>query len=226
MTRKANNSILFLTTLSVYLGLVLVGGSPSVFAHAALTPRFELVNEFETDDDLDKKPDGEQIVADYVKVCEEFLRLAKQFTDENRDRLSESKYEFDYSIVNDPKSALVLRSVPPVGTFWTGFTRPLIALGKTIPSVKDQSAERSRVTLSYSDSEFSLRTAFNQDDSVQPERLSAFYNLIVARRLTEPDPRLIIYKNTTITHDNDQIVVVTRLPRASIDDLLAEKQSR
>jgi hypothetical protein len=220
--RKANNSILFLTTLGVYLGLVLVGGSPSVFAHAALTPRFELVNEFEADDDLDKKPDDEQIVSDYVRVCEEFLRLAKQFTDENRDKLSESKYAFDYSVINDPKSALVFRPAP-VGTIWGGFTRPLIALGKTFPSVKDQSAERFRVALSYTDSEFSLRTVFNQDASVRPEERSAFYNLIVARRLTEPDPRLIIYQNTTITHDNDQIVVVTRLPRASIDDLLAER---
>ncbi len=58
-TRKGQNSILFLTTLGVYLGLVLVGGaSPQVFAHPAATTRnFELSDEIEFKDDLDKKPD-------------------------------------------------------------------------------------------------------------------------------------------------------------------------
>ena len=67
---KNYNSIVFLTTLSVYLGLVLVGGTPPVLAHAAMTRHFDIQNEIEVKDDLDKKPDDEKIdfpqtIADY-----------------------------------------------------------------------------------------------------------------------------------------------------------------
>jgi hypothetical protein len=59
MTKSKNhNSIVFLTTLGVYLGLVLAGGaSPQVFAHSALTRHFEIQDEIEVKDDLDKKPE-------------------------------------------------------------------------------------------------------------------------------------------------------------------------
>lgn len=224
--RKTNNSILFLTTLSVYLGLVLVGGSPSVFAQAALTPRFELVNEFEVEDDLDKKPDDEQILAEYGAVCDELLRLAKQFTETNRDALSSSQYSFDYSVLTDPQSALTMRSLRSAGIHWGGFTRPITALGKTFPNSAKANDERFRVTLEYSESGFSVNTVFHQAPTAHPEQLAAFYDIIKSRRIAEDDPQLIIFKNTSITFENNQIVVVTRLPRASIDELLAETQSK
>jgi hypothetical protein len=56
---RKHNSIIFLTTLGVYLGLVLVGGAtPQVFAHGALTRNFELSDEIEYSDDLDNKLDN------------------------------------------------------------------------------------------------------------------------------------------------------------------------
>ncbi|MBK8149692.1 MAG: hypothetical protein IPK58_16175 [Acidobacteria bacterium] len=210
--RKAHNSILFLTTLSVYLGLALVGGSPSVFAQAALTPRFELVTEFETEDDLDNKPDDEQIVGNYAAVCGEFLRLAKQFTEANREKLSDHRYSFDYSVINDPTR-----------TKQGGFSRSLAAPGGTLPNNAEIDKERHGVTLEFSDVGFSLRSAFNQVPSVQTDNLAAFYNNLVSSRITDSEPRVIIYRNTTVTRENNRIVVVTRLPRASIDEPLADK---
>lgn len=62
--KKNNNSILFLTTLGVYLGLVLVGATP-VLGHAALTRNFELQDEIEVRDDLDKKPDEEKAIEEF-----------------------------------------------------------------------------------------------------------------------------------------------------------------
>ena len=59
-TRNKNNSIIFLTTLSVYLGLVLVGGTPSVLTYAALTRNFDIQNEIEVKDDLDNKPEDDK----------------------------------------------------------------------------------------------------------------------------------------------------------------------
>jgi hypothetical protein len=52
---------LFLTTLGVYLGLLVVGGAaPQVLAHSATTRNFEITDEIEVKDDLDKKPDDER----------------------------------------------------------------------------------------------------------------------------------------------------------------------
>ena len=68
MTTRKHNSIIFLTTLGVYLGLVLVGApTPQVFAHGALTRTFELTDEIEAKDDLDKNPDGEIGLNPYVR---------------------------------------------------------------------------------------------------------------------------------------------------------------
>lgn len=54
---KNQNSILVLATLGVYLGLVLVGATPQVLAQAAMTRQFNVKDEVEVKDDLDKKPD-------------------------------------------------------------------------------------------------------------------------------------------------------------------------
>ena len=55
--RKHNNSVLVLATLGVYFGLVFVGATP-VMGHAAMTRHFEIQDEIEFKDDLDKKPDA------------------------------------------------------------------------------------------------------------------------------------------------------------------------
>jgi hypothetical protein len=54
--RKNQNSILVLATLGVYLGLVLAGATPQVLANAAMTRQFDVKDEIEVKDDLDKKP--------------------------------------------------------------------------------------------------------------------------------------------------------------------------
>lgn len=54
--RKSQNSILFLTTLGVYLGLVLVGATPQVLAQAATTRNFDISEEVGQVDNLDKDP--------------------------------------------------------------------------------------------------------------------------------------------------------------------------
>ena len=75
---KNYNSIVFLTTLSVYLGLVLVGATPSVLAQqAALAQRFEIQNEIEIEDDLDKKPDDENLQNKIMKNYKNSVSIHK-----------------------------------------------------------------------------------------------------------------------------------------------------
>jgi hypothetical protein len=55
--RKNQNSILVLATLGVYLGLVLAGATPQVWAQSATAKQFSLKDETERQNDLDNKPD-------------------------------------------------------------------------------------------------------------------------------------------------------------------------
>ena len=68
MSRKSHNSILFLTTLGVYLGLILVGATPQVLAQAATTKQFTIREEVSISDDLDKQPDDNAAAATAVEV--------------------------------------------------------------------------------------------------------------------------------------------------------------
>ena len=55
---KNQNSILFLTTLGVYLGLVLAGAAPQAIASgAAMSRNFDIRDEIEFKDDVDDDPD-------------------------------------------------------------------------------------------------------------------------------------------------------------------------
>jgi len=73
------NQILFLTTLSVYMGLVLMGGASPALAQAAMAKGFELKTELEAKDDLDKKPNDKekkqisQSLDDYFNTSRWFL---------------------------------------------------------------------------------------------------------------------------------------------------------
>ena len=78
-SRGNQNSLFILTTLGVYLGLLVVGGvAPQVFAHSATTRNFELIDEIEIKDDLDNKPDDERSpvhmsIENYLVDVEMFL---------------------------------------------------------------------------------------------------------------------------------------------------------
>lgn len=64
-SKKGQNSILLLTTLGVYIGLLMAGATPGVIAQqAALTRNFELSEEVEVKDDLDKDPRDEAVETD------------------------------------------------------------------------------------------------------------------------------------------------------------------
>lgn len=53
-----------MTTLGVYIGLLMAGATPGVISQqAALTRNFELSEEFEVRDDLDRDPDAGEIAA-------------------------------------------------------------------------------------------------------------------------------------------------------------------
>nr|MCU0240754.1 hypothetical protein [Pyrinomonadaceae bacterium] len=95
---KSYNQIIFITTLSVYLGLVLVGASPQVLAQAAITNKFELKDQIEQKDDLDKKPDdeiNEFLEIDLDKAISQFIEDVRKVKDKNPNPIAyNSAYTF------------------------------------------------------------------------------------------------------------------------------------
>jgi len=215
--RKNYNSIVFLTTLSVYLGLVLVGGAvaPSVLAQAALTRDFDIKNEIVVEDDLDKKPDDEiypsskdansendnQFVAQYAKTILALLKT--HYSVEQQASVYEIKRNSFDSIADDD---LVQSLFPALR--------------------KDFVIDNFNYSLDKNNffGKFNLKSKFNNNAS--PVGYSYISSLNFLR--SEPYGKLetAVLKNTQITFENNQVFIVTRLPRGSIDDLLARKDAQ
>jgi len=188
---KNYNSIVFLTTLSVYLGLVLVGGAPQVFAYAATTKNFDIQHEIEVRDDLDNKPDGESIAGKSAieqnrQILEEYARLLSSSL--NNYSLPAS-YHVLPDLGNAPDSAFAFR-----GDRFGDFLIP--DSGKHNPGTKFVAAP---------DFAGSVPAApvFNFDE-----------------RTARPETRKPVRENTKITFGNNPNLLITNLPRASIDSLI------
>jgi hypothetical protein len=85
--RKNQNSVLVLATLGVYLGLVLVGATPQVLAQAAMTKQFNVKDEVEVKENLDKNPNGqsaEDAFENYLFHAEEFFERLGELGSSNR----------------------------------------------------------------------------------------------------------------------------------------------
>ena len=71
---KNQNSILFLTTLGVYLGLVLAGATPQVVAQrAAMARTFDIKDEIERSDEFDGDPDIEELKSLITNALDQFV---------------------------------------------------------------------------------------------------------------------------------------------------------
>ncbi len=55
---KSQNPVFVIATLGVYFGLILAGATPQVLANAAMTRTFDVMDEVEVNDNLDKNPNG------------------------------------------------------------------------------------------------------------------------------------------------------------------------
>ena len=96
--RKTQNSILFLATLGVYLGLFIAGGAaPQVFAHSATTRGFEISDEIEVKDDLDTNPEdsaaAKMSLQVYLQDIELFLNELSKYQDRKSFDLASDTFE-------------------------------------------------------------------------------------------------------------------------------------
>ena len=238
---KGNNSILFLTTLGVYLGLVLVGATPQVLAQAAMTRQFDVKDEIEVKDDLDKKPDDCEKLA--AKAREKQLR----FSIDERVFFSYSNAFTDLTAslkqLNTPSFSISAYTYGDVGlpsgvSFWDGASKPILVSGKArrkldgdilalarlFPAASIDGKERFQFELSLDESGLiSTAKVLRHDDGEAHQAFIAYDAMMDLWRCTPKNTAdSLISKNTQITWENNQVIVITRLPRAGLDSLLAK----
>ena len=244
--RKNYNSIFFLT---VYLGLVLVGATPQVLAQAAMTRQFDIKNEIVVEDDLDKKPDEELdfsgAINDYFHDLEELIEDFQKYNRNEKFDLDAERFAFERH-----SSLTCNEGYEPVvsGYFRPNLKHPKIekALNYAISNFddwenfsdclhtentlnnKNYSTHRFKLDVSYDTSQLSVEISIPKKNAQKADFLAERFNQ--AYRIYEVDEENAIvktsYQNTSIRSENNQVFIVTRLPRGSIDDLLNEKDAQ
>jgi hypothetical protein len=242
-SRKAQNSILFLTTLGVYLGLLMVGGSvPQVFAHSATNRHFEITDEIEIKDDLDNKPDDERSpvkvsIENYLDDVELFISSLHDL--QKRGLFDPTRETFAVGQSTElpciPANKIGSYTVTEFATSdenardtleW--FSKRLTdgySLGDCLPNSRFEATQThdSKFRVKLDRSLFSIEVAIKKASPREAVLLAAdlqntFRNLKIA---SANAARLRIYENTTFRSENDQIFIITRLPRAGLESLLA-----
>lgn len=221
--------MIFLTTLGVYLGLVLAGGASSqVFAHTALTRNFDIRDEIEFKDDLDNKPDGCDLTRDDITNLEtkylwfnsrsisEYTNLLGRVLDAYPETVDE--LDFTWDSVGDfrPSRRVIFTANFPVGETGHDLDREVLFVGNGMPGR----------SFSFSAFRNSLESRFRFESQAIPYD-SAIVGELYAKafefnQCSQP-PKLeeLILKNTDVSVEGTNLVISTRLPRGSLDSLLA-----
>ncbi len=245
MSNKRYNQILFLTTLSVYLGLVLAGGASPVLAQAAMAKGFELKTELEAKDDLDKKPKDDEL-RELAKDDESFLEDVEDFIIDLKKLHQIDKFDSSYDtfqidrVLSSPcnqSGCGVLHSTEKVfdNDRWLSpalvdFQYSLegfVHLSDCLPSTESEKsdAKNSHLKASYDKTLLSISLSLEKASSERAKYVAE--NYLKAREIFVADDNDIIVKilhqNTKISFENNQIFIVTTLPRAGLDSLLAAK---
>jgi hypothetical protein len=242
--RKGQNSILFLTTLGVYLGLVIAGASPTLAAQrAALTRNFDVTDEIEFKDDLDNKPDGDRsLITDsvdvYLQDVEMLLAALGGLSKKGLFDSASSPFEVaqsvylpcePFNIAGSYTARKFENSNASLRPFLERFSKQLTygySLGDCVktPSYPDKEAVASNFVFKLDKTAFAVEIAIKRSSPASASSLlaalpGAFRSTRISKNASATRQKLI--ESTSFRIDSDQVFVVTRLPRASIDALLA-----
>ncbi len=220
---KNYNRIVFLTTLSVYLGLVLVGGSACNLSHSAMTRSFDIKNEIEVNDDFDNNPDKEfptlfaQLLNDIKEEVEKgkiALPIQTDFrVDGNFTRFSSNGGGAGSgglgSNVSDKDLSLLIQNAINEKFKPKAFET----------ADYNQNTKAANISLQANSKGLSLKISFSKSKA---EQFAEFLNREFSTSADSVEDTLLkqIYQNTNVTSENNQVFIVTRLPRAAIDSLL------
>lgn len=229
--RKNYNSIFFLT---VYLGLVLVGATPQVLAQAAMTRQFDIKTEIVVEDDLDKKPDEDLFLSSVVNLVKELSKLSEKgdFDWNVNDQLQieglgicesdNSPSYLGYGSITDESDKVVHQYIDEIAR----------KLFNRKTKLKQGNIYSHRLDFDFilNNHDLTLKAKISGDEDT-PLKVKSFVN-----NLTEYLNRLkasnkatsekVVAENTKVSTENDQVFIVTRLPRGSIDAVLYRKSAK
>jgi hypothetical protein len=223
------NSIVFLTTLC--LGLVFVGVTPQVLTYAALTKNFDVQTEIEVKDDLDNKPDSEEIES---FSNDDFPALFAQLLNEIREEVESGKISlplqtdfkvdgefiksqrssgasFGSNVSNQDLSVLIQNAV----------NQKIQPKAFNLADCDSQRTKNVKIRIEANNTNLSLKISFSKSNA---ERFAEFLNREFSSSAVATENTLTeqLYKNTSVTSENNQVFIVTRLPRGSLDALLTD----
>ena len=229
---KNYNSIVFLTTLSVYLGLVLVGGSLPISAQENLVA----CNEKELRQEATLKFTEIGLKSDYIYILP---RLGNILLNEDYTAIGRFA-SFDVDIALSDKSAkpefkINLKQITARNDIT--YTEELLRNIGTIADITGRSGcpvdqfgcSPFELKLRLDNSEFFAQLKYTRKSKSDARSFAYAYKLLVEADvcLFSNSPLYKLrFRNTEAFARNNQVFIVTRLPRGSIDELLAEKDAQ
>ena len=222
--RRTNNSIIYLTTLGVYLGLVLVGSTP-VFGHAATSRAFDLRDEVEVRDDLHNKPDDEAALEIYSSAFESIFITATELADTFPALVEQGRYDFDMYYGINAAGRLNGISYLGKGVDSGKYTSPIRSLYNSFPHSAEPDSKPFRLVFAVDLEGFEFKVSWVQDHRQDAAQLAGAYaaQLPTLKERHASAARRLIYESTQISSKQNQIYIVTRLPRAALAALLATR---
>jgi len=231
--RNKNNSIVFLTTLSVYLGLVLVGAAPQILAQQS-----EIISRQAKTVETQPEKDGcsELEFAEILKLLNkhdpdftllkfsyrtEFLEnqptKSQIIVAEGNKSLIDSLRQSVNCDSNRRKSSETIKS-SEIGRAMEKAFNNAFPIANAFSSLSADNQEIvSEVTYTFLNTDGAKGFANFFNDLFGHARKIATPELIAENRLASA-----IFNNITFRHENNQVFMVIRLPRGTLDELLKD----
>jgi len=240
---KNQNSILVLATLGVYLGLVLAGGTPQVWAQAATAKQFSVKDEVGQKDDLDKRPDPS---IDALSLSfNTYFRNVKEFVDDLTKLYSIEKFDPDWNTFDSQKTGITPCPATGIGRShlkeshgdrwltpaieqahfasddWSWLADCRAFKSDEEPNWKKAKSTGIHLTFDKKDIVYkiSIEKSTPQRSESPHTSLSQAFEVF---KVDDDDSRLkVLFQHTSLYRSGNQVFIVTRLPRADLDALLA-----
>lgn len=203
MQRQIQHQTIFVAALSVYLGLLIVGAPPQVLAQvAAATAQQSQAN---------KSDEAEKELAAFTSKLKELAQSGKLNS-------------FDLTIRTQFENQKVSKSQVIVTQ---GDKELTSLLQKFAPSIIERylgqvSPKQVEWILRGDNSDFKSNITLNFESPRRAQMAASGYNslLAVVRFQRKGKTEAVLLDQVNITPENDQVFIVTRLPRAALDSLL------
>lgn len=239
-SRKNQNSVFFLATLGVYLGLVLTGTTP-VLAHAAPPRQFDVRDEIEFADDLDRKPDSDTSalsisLKNYLQDVEAFFSSLRGLKRSGKFDPNADAFEVAQATVLPcvqankvgsyiaDKFSVSNESLRPALERFSKLLTDGYSLADCLSgSLFAGEATKSQFTLKLDASHFSVEFGVKKR-SPEIARMLPGELFQVFKQFKPSDTDFVLgrlFENTSFRSENDQVFVITRLPRAALEPLFA-----